>query len=393
MRLLRTVAAARRPSTDTRPFARSRMLLLALLVGALGLSLVLGLRELTGSQPTASASQPALPPTDSPLVIYSEFGQAADTLWAADPDDPTARAELAVIQHAWGYGILPSLSPSGDYIAYTVLAPGSPTAELWLLETSSGVATRLAGGVDLRIAPVWSPAGDALVVRRSAGQEGFGSSQLLRIDMEGTIETLAADGAGLFPIDFSPDGRWLYFAVLTPSGTDLARAPAAGGETETLAHLSNGVARDWRLSPDGTRLAYLAQSSANTNVTFAAQVLEIETGDVQTPLGQADVTQFGPVWAQNGGLTIGRLDRDTGTPLRLSVDGAPLAVLPSASAGFDVPLSWSPDGVHLAVRSFEGSSTAAPGPSRVVIVSTDGGRIQLSPQSDVVVAGWLETSE
>ena len=392
MRLLRAVAF-RRPSRNNRPFAPSRVLLLALLVGALGLGLVLGLRALVGDQPTASAGRSALPLIDSPLVIYSEFGQAADTLWAADPDDPTARAEVAVIQHAWGYGILPSLSPSGDYIAYTVLAPGSPTAELWLLETSTGVTTRLAGGVDLRIAPVWSPAGDALVVRRSIGQEGIGSSQLLRIDMEGTIETLAADDAGLFPIDFSPDGSWLYYAVLSPSGTDLARAPAAGGEAETLAHLSDGVARDWQLSPDGTRLAYLAQSSTNTNVTFAAQVLELATGAVQTPLGQADMAQFSPVWAQNGGLTIGRLDRDTGTPLRLSAAGATLAVLPSSSAGFDVPLSWSPDGTHLAVRSFEGSSTAAPGPSHVVIVSTDGGRVQLSPQSDVVVAGWLEASE
>ncbi len=393
MRLLRAVAAARRQSTDNRPFAPSRVLLLALLVGALGLGLVLGLRALIGSQPTASAGRSALPQIDSPLVVYSEFGQAADTLWAADPDDPTARAELAVIQHAWGYGILPSLSPSGDYIAYTVRAPDDSAAELWLLETASGVATRLADGIDLRIAPVWSPAGDALVVRRSTGQEGIGSSQLLRIDLEGTATALAADDGGLFPIDFSPDGSWLYYAVLSPSGTDLARASATGGEAETLAHLSNGVARDWQLSPDGTRLAYLAQSSTNTNVAFAAQVLELATGDVQTPLGQADVAQFSPVWAQSGGLTIGRLDRDTGTPLRLSADGTSLAVLPSAIAGFDVPLSWSPDGVHLAVRSFEGSSTAEPGPSRVVIVSTDGGRIQLSPQSDVVVAGWLETSE
>jgi hypothetical protein len=117
-------------------------------------------------------------------------------------------------------------------------------------------------------------------------------------------------------------------------------------------------------------------------------------------MGSAVVAHFNPIWEEGGDLTIGRLDSAgvDGAPARLSVDGAPM---PDASrlpgpverGGFDVPLSWSPDGRYLAVRSFEGSSVSDPGPSRVVVVGTGGERHELSPLSDVVVAGWLRASQ
>jgi hypothetical protein len=121
---------------------------------------------------------------------------------------------------------------------------------------------------------------------------------------------------------------------------------------------------------------------------------------VEPPLTDAAVTHFNPVWELDGGLTVGRLTGaggSGGAPVRLDADGAAtvsaLPGPPNEASGFDVPLAWSPDGVHLAVRSFTGTSVAAPGPSSVVVVNTDGGRRELSQLSDVVVAGWLQASE
>ncbi len=410
-RAVKPGAGGRSPPSRS-PFRPVRALVVvALLLGALGLSLTLtlGLRGLASDQPTASASLRSLLQTAAPLVVFSEFGEEADTLWAASPDEPTDRAELGRVDHARGYGISASLSPDGTRIAYTVLPPDVPRpgpdapAELWVLETATGVTRRLAEGVDLLITPVWSAEAGAVVVRRSEWQEGSsGSFQLLRIDLTGASATVAAAEAGLFAIDFSPEGSWLYYAVLSPSGTDLARAPGiGGGETEMMAHLSDGFARDWHLSPDGTRLAYLAEAPADAGIAFVAQVLDLSTGRVQTLLADAGVAAFNPVWEQDGGLTIGHLDGAGagGAPVRLSADGATLAPAsplpgpPAGGAGFDVPLAWSPDGIHLAVRSFDGGSVADPGRSRVVVVGTDGERRELSPLSDVVVVGWLETSE
>lgn len=419
MRLPRTVTAAVKPDAGRRPAPDGRRLrssvfrplgalaLAALVVGALGLTL--GLRGLASDEPDKSLRLHSLAQKAGPLVVFSEFGVETDTLWAADPDDPANRIQLGRVDHAPHYGISPRLSPDGARIAYTVLPPDAPgrgpdaPAELWVLETAGGAPHKLAEGVDLLITPVWSPASDAVVVRRSQWQEEApGSFQLSRIDLEGAAVPVAAADADLFPIDFSPDGAWLYYAVLSPAGTDLARATALGGGAETVAHLSDGFSRDWHLSPDGTRLAYLAETGGDDDIAFVTHVLDLSTGQVQTPLASAGLAQFGPIWERAGGLTIGRLDGPGGdsAPVRLTAEGGVLApavpTVPGSSAagaGFDVPLSWSPDGTHLAVRSFEGASLANPGPSRVVVVGADGRRHQLSPLSDVTVAGWLEASE
>ena len=417
MRLPRTVIAAatsgarRRPRSNggqPRTFA-SRLfrplMAAALVVGAaaLTLGLTFGLPGLASDEPSTAVGLQSLLQGGTPLVVFSEFGEEADTLWAADPDDPTDRIQLGRVNHALGYGISPTLSPDGTRIAYTALPPevarpGLDTlAELWTLDTAGGKTRRLAQGVDLLAAPVWSPAGDAVVVRRGGWRDdGSASFQLLRIDMNGASVQIAAAEADLLPIDFSPDGAWFFYASFTRAGTELMRAPAGGGASETVAHLSDGVARDWRLSPDGMRLAYLAQAPADANVAFVLRVLDLQTGEVAASPDDG-AAQFSPLWERDGVLTVGRLDGG-GTPARLIVEGAVAALEaallpgPAGGTGFDVPISWSPDGVHLAVRGFAAASLADPGPSRVLVVATDGGRRELSPLSDITIVGWLEVA-
>jgi hypothetical protein len=79
-----------------------------------------------------------------------------------------------------------------------------------------------------------------------------------------------------------------------------------------------------------------------------------------------------------------------GSPVRLAGDGRALgASVLAPTSGFDIPLTWSPEGRDLAVRGFSNASLTEPGASWVFIVGTDGTRRQLSENSDVVVAGWL----
>ena len=348
------------------------------------------------SDASSSENLAALRSAAETLIVYSEFGQWTDTIWAADPNDPANRVALAGIDHAFGYGITPVLSPDGVHIAYTVRARDaaqSAGGELWLLDVGTGGAKRLAQQIDVAGAPVWSPESDAVVARRS----GANGAELVRFELGGAATVLASSTNGLYAIELSPDGEWLYYAVISAGGTDVARASVHSGEQEPVAHLSDGFSRDWNLSPNGDRLSYLAQADAGSSVSFVAQVLDISTGRTETPLAGMPVAQFNPVWQRDGGLTIGQIS-DGGAasasagdaPLRLNAAGAVTAVaLPEPPTGFDVPLSWSPDGAHLAVRSFEGRSAADPGPSRVVVVRTDGARFELSRQSDVLVAGWL----
>ena len=397
MRLPRPLQHAE-PSAERGPRARRRIptFLLALLLAAFGVSAGLGL-TLTGradDEPSPSASLSALRQRAGHLIVYSEFGEWADALWAADPDDPTDRTYLGRVEHARGYGITPQLSPDGAQIALTVLPPGESSAELWVITTETGAAQRLAQGVDLLAGPVWSPANDAVVVRRSAQGEATGT-ELLHVDLAGNQTTVASSPDGLYAIDFSPDGAYVYFAALSSAGTDLVRAPVAGGTPQAVAHLSDGFARDWHLSPDGGRLAYLAETPEEAGVAYVAQVLDLATGAAQTLDAVAGVAQYNPVWDAAGDVTVGHSTMAGGAVARVAVEDAATAAvsrarLPGPEAGFDVPLSWSPDGAYLIVRSFAGASGADPGPSNVAVVGVDGVRRELSALSDIAIAGWLE---
>lgn len=425
MRLSPTRSAASLPRGILLPRFPTLLALLALSVAAMGVALGFALARAGGdgtatagvalglsvprltNDGAATAGAPELPRTGGPLIVYSEFGETHDTIWAAAPDEPQQRAQLASVEHAPGYGIYPSLSPDGRYVAYTVSrrAGRGDTGELRALEIATGETSILADNIDLRIAPVWSAGADAVAVRRSAWQDTSGSFQLLRVDLAGG-ETLLVDAdAGLFPIGFSPDGVWLYFAALSPAGTDLTRVPASGGTGdprallsdggagEPLAHLSDGVARDWHLSPDGARLAYLAQPATDAGSAFVARVLDLATGGVTAAGAGAGVAQFNPVWETSGALTVGTLTSgEGGVALRLGIGGAAssLRALAAPAGGFDVPLAWSPDSAHLAVRSFASSSLADPGPSRIVVVDPDGTRHELAASSDIAIAGWLQ---
>jgi len=336
--------------------------------------------------------------TGSPLLIYSEFGTNSDAIWAARADDLSERIPIATVDHAAEYGIYASLSPNGRYIAYTALPssgakPGidSP-AEVWVMDSDGRHRRRLATGADLPIEPVWAPDSASLVFRRSNGGDSASSFQLVRVTLAGAETEMLDTSQGVLPVGFAPDGS-LYFTQFSAAGTDLEQV-APSGDGVPVAHLSDDFARDWHLSPDGSRLAFLAPRLSADIASFRAMVVDIGAGKESTLKAmtavQAEDDEFNPIWRPNGELTVGRLKPSaSGAPVLRIAGDQPVGAMAAPPLGFDVPLSWSPDGTYLAVRFFEGSSAANPGRSWVMVVSTTGVRHTVSANSDVAVLGWF----
>jgi hypothetical protein len=342
--------------------------------------LAIGLRIGSTQQPDAQADLAGLLKRARHALVYSEFGEATDVIWAANPADPTDRVALASASHAPGYGIFPSLSPDQRHIAYTAQTNGS--ASLWVVDVAAGTSSRLIDDVDLQSTPVWGHDGAFVIVRRaSGGEDSTGSTELLRVDLRGNVETVTSQPGALYAIGFNASGDF-YYAALTPAGTELRRAP-----NETVAMLSSGLARDWAFSPRGDKLAFLAQTSSGG---FAGHVLDLATSVVDAVGGIGG--HLRPIWEPAGSLTIGVLPHGSagGEPVSIGPDGAVAgAAVAGARSGFDVPLSWSPDSAYLVVRHFEGSSAADTGPSWLWTVDLSGNRERISEFSDVNVAGWL----
>ncbi len=415
-----TSSSVRNPDSGFDPARASRrrrirfVALVAALICAIAATFVLSFSGQANDSPAPLASLAALRTEAGTLIVYAEYGEWSDAIWAADPANPTRRVQIATVDHAFGFGIRPSLSPDGKYVAYAAVprdAAAGASAGLWLLDVETGAAAMLTPAIDQGAAPVWLPQSDGIVVRRF-GAEGF--AELVRVDLAGNATALAASQTGIYAIDAAPDGDWLYYAELSAAGTSLSRAalsadagaalsPNAAGQTEQVALLSDGFSRDWRLSPDGSQIVYLARDPSSPDAALATQVLELGTGATRTLISGDSAGQFNPVWDVDGGLTLGFISPGgaagpsqamglaTGfAPLRLSSEGESAGgSLPPPASGFDVPLSWSADMTYLAVRNFEGSSGSDPGASRVIVVSPAGGRLELSRQSDVTIAGWL----
>ncbi len=253
---------------------------------------------------------------------YSLIGWAADALLAGEwADDPSTTSEARLLVMEGGVRELPvppeafqflSFTPSPDGRRVAFYAGSREAMEVWVAETESGQARKVAeaggtarrpgaglyvsAGVPLGVsapAPAkmkgppplaWSPDGRRLAYYRNGGSaEGAFSSELRVVDVVSGTDALVAE-EGSWGASWSPDGRYLAegsgrLRLLGPEGTVR--------EVNVFA-----TAASW--SPDG-RL--VAGSEVST------YVVEAETGvaqEVRGPGGRPLGTSGQGVWSPNG---------------------------------------------------------------------------------------------
>ena len=378
-------------------------------VGALalvGLALLLGVL-FPPDHPNAGASSAESKAADSALLV-SEFSDTSSTLWLVAPTDPANRTAFLRVDHAPGWEIDGAVSPSGDQLAYVVLGPGRRGAETeasLLLTSGAGAApTLLAEGVDLRGGVAWTADGTALLVRRTTidpeGRRSFAILEVRLADGRVTTQVQRDDVAALHIIGRPLDGP-LYTALISRAGTRLL---AVGDEKSTL--LSTNITRGWTLSPDGAQLAYTEQLGLAMQV-HVLSLAEFEPAfpalRAATAPGQAlldadakkttgtDVGTASPVWAPDGSLSVGAFAgpaSPTQGRARAELGTASVA----AADGFALPLAWSSDGVHLAIRAFRGTGPGSTSEETAGITGADGA-IRTISGDHILVLGWWNGSQ
>jgi len=332
----------------------------------------------------------------APRIVFAEFGLNEDQIYTAPADAPSERTLHASVPHAAGWGINPGTSAAGSLVAYTLLPEDAdPTrespAEVWVLNVATDNLTRLARDADLLVPPVFADDGATLLYRRSQGTR----QEVVRVNVADlTREVIHGEDTsfGVFPIAMR--GGALVFARLSTEGTDVYEV-APGNEPRLLLHASDEIARDWRVSPDGSALSFLAPVIEAERVVYRAHIVALDSLEplaLGLPEGEATAAteQYGPVWTPDGAaLTVGQeAFTSTARPaVILGLDGS-LAELSTPPFGFDVPIAWSTDGRYLAVRSFDGRNSVQPGLQQTVIVDREGARVTIDVPSEVIFLGW-----
>lgn len=160
-----------------------------------------------------------------------------------------------------------ALSPDGKRIVIWRTEPGVPAVDLWTLEFSTGILSRLtfdpAGDVD----PVWSPDGK-MIVFSSNRQGRLVMLQKVVGAREETVLHESTDGMPWWADDWSPDGRFIIGNI---NGRKIFAMPMTGGDRKPAILFDSQYGLDEpHFSPDSNWIAYASGESGRSEIYVAS---------------------------------------------------------------------------------------------------------------------------
>lgn len=324
-------------------------------------------------------------PAEFHSFVYSDSTPSFDTIYLRSmaPDaSPRTLAVFPVVDslHAHGKTSIDGehaavLSPASSVTSSDDVTPGT----LAILSLPSGVRSEIDGDFDYHSNILWSPHGDSVLLT-TPPTEPDSHIDVIQANII-TGKTLAiARFPGVFeaaPVGFSADGTRLYIVSVGKSGSVLWQLQ--DNKVSRVAALSAGRTRDWSLSPDGARLAFVDVLGSGTP-GFVGRTLVLATGVVNSTPATAD--QLSPAWAPGSEVAV---FGGPGGQLKLTS--------PTAEAAYPVPRGYSPDGTGLVATIYPASddnanATGKPDPGSLEIVSPDQ-RVLLTDTEGSSFFGWV----
>ena len=199
----------------------------------------------------------------------------------------------------------PRISPDGSRVLFSRPDAQTGNRDVWYMETSAGVATRLTTHQANDWWPVWSP--DGLSILFGTDREGGPLMATYRktglapgAHESKLVEFQGPQGSQAIPQDWSLDGRWiaLQSGAGSSADADVWILPTTG-ESRPFAFISTRFAEHSpRFSPDGRWIAYVSNESGRYEVYVRPFLGAPSTLDTTIPIS----TMGGDfvVWQRDG---------------------------------------------------------------------------------------------
>ena len=283
-----------------------------------------------------------------------------------------AGTKLGVVGSPGGYAD-PALSPDGKRVVVGRDDPRVGSPDLWVMELSRDVATRLTFGPSQENAASWTATGDTIfftgdhegprtVYRKSASGVG------------GEERVLGADGSAATVEEITPDGRYLLFSRQERTDWNLYLLPLAGHRsagsptaiTNTEFNELHSVA-----SPDGRFVAYTSDESGTEEIYV--QTFPTAGGKWQVSNAGGDQAHW-----RGDGRELFYVSRDS---KMMSV-----AITPGASFAAHTPVPLFPVSMPVVgATTFRNNYIVTPDGKRFLVVTTTDDQLK-SPITIVVEA-------
>ncbi len=155
-----------------------------------------------------------------------------------------------------------SFSPDGRKIAFSSVDPQRRNEDIWVYDIASSLSTRLTFDPKDDTDPVWSPEGKRIAF--SSNRSGTANLYVKNSDGTGSEVEIFASPEGIYPTDWSQDGRLI--ACTTYGNRDIVVLPAIGEPTPVDFLRTEFSEDEARFSPDGRWMAYASNESGQREV-------------------------------------------------------------------------------------------------------------------------------
>lgn len=196
----------------------------------------------------------------------------------------------------------PVWSPDGAWLAFESSRGGDPG--IYIMRPDGTALRPISTGPGRAYRAAWSP--DGAVLAYVGLHDGVWRLHIWDAGTGETITPYESTTADLYPL-WSPDGRWLAFQAVPPSG-DATQVHLWDRVNAQVIAVPGDSARSPVWSPDGERLAYVAQTGDDWDVF----VMSVADG-LRVNVSQATGRDSDPVWSPDGALLAYRSDR-SGVP-------------------------------------------------------------------------------
>jgi Tol biopolymer transport system component len=276
---------------------------------------------------------------------------------------PPAPAPAAVEKPAGGDGAARALPeaaapfPSGLSGTLVFQSDREGRPKIYSLDLATGKVTALTSGEAWRDEnPRWSPDGTKIVFKSNRAhysgnppEQGNADYDLYTMNADGSdVRRLTTDAANEHDPSWAPDGKSIVYSSDKDSRGDLYRLWLADSRVERLTRHFVGRAIMPTVSPDGSRVAFAAQSMrAGQFWLFQVHILDLASKGA-TPLAGSGGACW-PAWMpDSSGLAYVRLDQEPSALESLKLQsGAKQPLVKDAKLWSYYP-DWSPDGQKVA---------------------------------------------